>query len=668
MSKVERQERRHNRRLARHKEIKWDKLDNTAHLFPVIAENDMTNVYRISVVLKEEIQKELLQQALDEVLPLFPVFNSRLRQGMFWYYFEENGKKAPKVHEEYTYPCQYIEAASNRSYLFRVTYFRNRINLEVFHVLTDGTGGTQFLRELTYKYLRLAHKELAAQMGEALSDETSLDMSDSYVANYQKSEGKAYKSEPAHMIEGATYERGKMSVIHGYMPVEQVKQKAKEYGASINEYLVASLLWSIYQKQQKDKGKSGHIGAATKMASNKELPITSSVPVNLRPFFDSNTTKNFFAIITAVFRPKRADHTFVDVLADVKTSLREQLNKAHLEKVFSYNVSNEKRLMLRAVPLALKKLAMKYVYNAAAKANTTTVTNMGNFTVQEEYAPYIESTCVFISRSKGQDLKGAIVSYNGTLCFTITSVLKDVTIQTLFFQHLADEGITLRIEGNGVADTEEMFEQQKVDADCEHTEASNNLTVINRDTYPEVGKRRQKMKYAVRICWIAALVAFGILKTVAIHVGFERHWDYMVGGCLLYLMFTFHASFLGKRGYQFKMIAQTIGALLLVVLIDIILGFHGWSLNYVVPGAFVLIDVAILILMLVNSRNWQSYIPIQILVAGLSLSSLVFYSTRFMTEWLPAMLGFFVVCVIFVCTLLVGGKRAVAELRRRFHV
>ena len=39
----------------RAREPKWDKLDNTAHLFPVIAGDDMTNVYRISVVLKEPV-------------------------------------------------------------------------------------------------------------------------------------------------------------------------------------------------------------------------------------------------------------------------------------------------------------------------------------------------------------------------------------------------------------------------------------------------------------------------------------------------------------------------------------------------------------------------------------------------------------------------------------
>ena len=102
--------------------VKWDKLDNTAHLFPVIANESMSSVYRISLTLSEEIDKDLLQEALDRVLPFFDIFNSRMRKGLFWYYFETNPKDAPVVMEENTYPCLYIPQYNNRNYLFRVTY------------------------------------------------------------------------------------------------------------------------------------------------------------------------------------------------------------------------------------------------------------------------------------------------------------------------------------------------------------------------------------------------------------------------------------------------------------------------------------------------------------------------------------------------------------------
>ena len=71
------------------KEMKWQKLDNTAKIFPVIASENLTNVYRISVILKEEVQPEILEEALLEILPWFQTFDVRLRRGFFWYYFEK---------------------------------------------------------------------------------------------------------------------------------------------------------------------------------------------------------------------------------------------------------------------------------------------------------------------------------------------------------------------------------------------------------------------------------------------------------------------------------------------------------------------------------------------------------------------------------------------------
>ena len=260
--------------------IRWDKLDNTAHLFPVIAGESMTNVYRISVTLNEKINKQILQEALDMVLPKFDGFNVRLRQGVFWYYFEENGKSAPKVVEEHMFPCRYIEQNQNHSYMFRVTYYDCRINLEVFHVLTDGMGGLNFIRELTYQYLRLVHPELRKIAGDTLSDGTSLNREDSFVKNYKKKSASGYQKRRAYMIRLDKLPSGEFGVMHGSMPVSQLKEAAHRYGGSINEYLVAVFVWSTY------------VECLHKMPSDK--PIRVAVPVNLRPYFDSVTTKNNF--------------------------------------------------------------------------------------------------------------------------------------------------------------------------------------------------------------------------------------------------------------------------------------------------------------------------------------------------------------------------------------
>lgn len=190
----------------------------------------------------------------------------------------------------------------------------------------------------------------------------------------------------------------------------------------------------------------------------------------------------------------------------------------------------------------------------------------------------------------------------------------------------------------------------------------------SENRYPEITKQRQKMKLAVRIYLLAVIAAYAVMKILAVALDFQRDWDILVGGCLLYVFLTFQVSFLGRRGYRFKMFMQTVFALLLVILIDIILGFYGWSLNYVLPAVFVLFDVAVLILMLVNSRNWQSYLPAQILIVFMSLVGVMLYAFHIINVWIPAVVGFVIVCIIFLGTILVGGQRSVQELRRRFHL
>lgn len=415
---------------------RWDKLDNTAHLFPVIAGESMTNTYRIAVELKEDVDGAKLQEALNIVLPKFDLFNVRMRTGFFWYYFEENGKKAPTVKQEHTYPCRFIQTNKYRGYMFRVRYYKKRISLEVFHVLTDGMGGINFLKELTYQYLRLVHPELRGKTGDALSADTSLNREDSFLRNYRKSAKKGYQSKKAYQIKGEKLDSEEFGVIHGYVKIPALKEVCHRYGMSINEYLVATYVWSIYKE--------------CLHGMTNDRAIRAAVPVNLRPFFDSVTTKNFFVMVSAELIPDQENLSYQEVLERVKKSLRSQINKEHLEELFSYNVSNQQNLFARAVPLFLKNIAIRLVYTQSALANTTTITNIGNIRLEPEYEPYVQMFHAFLAMSKGQLLKATVCSYQDTLAITFSSVLAEAHVQRAFFRQLASEGLEVTIESNGV--------------------------------------------------------------------------------------------------------------------------------------------------------------------------------------------------------------------------
>lgn len=420
----------------RYESLKWGKLDNTAILFPVIVSESVSNVYRISVTLTEDIIPELLQQALDKILPYFDVFNAKLKKGIFWYYFEANNKPAPRVTPENTYPCLYINQYENNEYMFRVTYYEKRINLEVFHVLTDGTGAVMFLKELVYQYLRYKYPQLMEESADTLCSDTSLNKDDSYIKNYKHSAKKLYKTEKAVIIKGEKLPYDHFGILHGYINLEDIKTTAKKYGVTINQYLISVMTWSIYTEYLNG------------LPSNK--PISTCIPVNLRPYFDSNTMKNFFAVVSAVFKPTKEEYTFEEVLEIISNSLNEQICKENLEKLLSYNVSNEVNHVIRAIPRIIKNIALKRVYKASARANTSTVTNIGLIQVAPIYEKFINNFYIILSMSKGQNIKGGICSFKDTLTFTFSSAIKETDIQKCFFRKLVQDGIHVEVESNGV--------------------------------------------------------------------------------------------------------------------------------------------------------------------------------------------------------------------------
>ena len=421
---------------SRTREIKWRRLDNTAKIFPVIANENLSNVFRISATLKENIIPELLQQALEEVILWFDGFNVRLRRGFFWYYFETN-KRKPLIEKESTYPCKFIDPQSKQHFLFRVSYYEKRINLEVFHAITDGMGAINFLKELTYHYISLLkYKDSKNEAPRIPSRECILDTDDSYLKNYKKIPHKPYSSKKAYQLKGDLLYLDTISIIHGYIDLPSLKKVCREKGVSITKYLVAVLIWCIYKEYLNKQ-------------SSKD-PISINLPINLRSFFESTTTMNFFAISSIEFFPEGSHHSFEDILNSVSQQMDKNIQKEKLEEIISYNVSNEKNPFVRFTPLAIKYILLQLVYKRVSKRNTMTLSNLGNITILPEFEEFIEDFHFIIGVSKKQKIKCGVCCYKNRLHISFTSVLANTYLQKAFFRTLSDEGVIITIESNGV--------------------------------------------------------------------------------------------------------------------------------------------------------------------------------------------------------------------------
>ena len=190
-----------------------------------------------------------------------------------------------------------------------------------------------------------------------------------------------------------------------------------------------------------------------------------------------------------------------------------------------------------------------------------------------------------------------------------------------------------------------------------------------KPTYPfRPDKEIKKIQLAMSIYTLAAIIAEAILVIIDFHVGDRIGWSIMTGACMVYAYITLKFSIQKHNGYQFKILMQTLLGVAVVVVIDFLTGFSGWSVNYVLPAAFVLIDATVIVLMIVNSRNWQSYIPMQLLLIVLCIIPYILHHFGISSDSIMCLIALCVAIFVFAGSVIIGGRRAMDELYRRFHV
>lgn len=186
--------------------------------------------------------------------------------------------------------------------------------------------------------------------------------------------------------------------------------------------------------------------------------------------------------------------------------------------------------------------------------------------------------------------------------------------------------------------------------------------------YPEIGQKRKKMQLALRIYLASAVVLQGICFYLNRILLTEMSWSVWTLATFVAIYVGIRMSISNRTGYRSRTIGLTVFATAYIILIDYELGFMGWSLNYVVPASIILLNIGVLVMIFVNLRNWQSYLTVElflILCSGIPLLLVLFH---IITKPFFAYLAFWISVALFACTVIVGGRKAITELKRRFHI
>lgn len=408
----------------------WYKLDNIGKFYS-FTNNNVPIIFRYSVTLTEKVEKEKLQAALIETIQEFPSFNCTLKQGIFWYYLDYS-EKPITVEEEKEPICSKIYK-DNDDVLFRVNYYKNRINLEVSHIVSDGRGSLIFFKNIIYRYLKLKYniKDLEPEELSSMYEKTE----DSFEKYYTGPKTRKVPKKKVYHYHGR--KKKETTFMEYHISTEKVHNLAKTYQVSITALLLAIWIESFYkQMREQDKTKT----------------IKIDVPVDFRSIFKSSTSRNFFGI-TSVSYDVENNLDFNDLVTEVNRQLKENITKEQLRVRMNQMISLEKNIFIRFVPIIIKDFVLRTIDRIIYSTTTSSLSNIGKITVDKKIEKYIQNFNV-LTTTKNQQL--TICSYQDDLSIGISTKYINTDIIKNFCNFFQEHNIEGTMNINEVDQDEKM--------------------------------------------------------------------------------------------------------------------------------------------------------------------------------------------------------------------
>lgn len=597
----------------------WRSLDNAAKLFSAASSPKDTRVFRFYCELKEEVKEEILQEALNQTIQKYPVFLSVMRKGLFWHYLEKSELR-PVVREEYKEPCSSLYVRDKKTLLFEVTYYKKRINFEVFHALTDGTGATEFLRELVKNYLYLIHEEDLEPVELSNQYLTVKDQEDDSFSRYYDPDFPRKKKKKIRAVQikkgGKGYEE--LQINEASMSVKELLGIAREKKVSMSVLLAAAFICAIHEEMSRMQEKK---------------PVILMVPVNLRKIFPSDSMLNFFGYIEPGYQFGGGKDSFEDVLEAVKLYFQENLSKEHMAGRMNELIAIEKHKILKWAPLELKNRCIRAGAKMAEQEVTAVLSNMSVVKMPEDYAQYIEKFGVYTSTNRTEL---CICSFQDTLSLGFTSRYDSTNIQRNFYRILKELGASVKVaEPDFPEDARPNYEGKKV------------LQIFT-------------------FCCIAAIV-ISMMTDIIISPGV--HWSVFVAAGCVTMWLTMAVGYV-KR---FNLLKNATWQLLIMsgicVLWDLGTGWRGWSVNIGIPDICLLIQVVMLIISRIRSLSPREYMIYYVMAAVYSMIlPLILLVTGVIHYRTPSVICIGCSFLLLIGLILFKRKEFKEEMHKKFHV
>lgn len=410
---------------------RWYPLDNSAKIYPLSMNHRWMAMFRMSCYLKKDIVPEVLQVALLYTIKRFPYFASTVKSGFFWHYLDGVQRRFP-INEENMRPCSSMKRYRSNQIPLRVIYYKNRISVEYFHILTDGTGALIFLKTLVAEYLRIlgAKIECSNDCFNVNDAPKQSEWSNDFLKVEKGGKAVGFSQPKAKRMKGRPSRVKPNQVLHFEMSANSLKELAKKHGATVTSLMLS--LISLACKSSCDEKSSGD--------------IQLQVPVNLRKLYESETLRNFS--LFGVVKVKLDEIQDIDSMTKIITTrLKDCTSKKVLNEVMlgTNNLVNG----IKFIPLPIKLVVAKPIYNLVSdRSFTNTLSNVGVVNLPEGMKEYVEKMDFVLGTAMTNKATMAMITCNDTAVVSITKMTSDTTFENSLYQLFAQEGIEVSVKGS----------------------------------------------------------------------------------------------------------------------------------------------------------------------------------------------------------------------------
>ena len=421
------------------KHLRWVRLDNAAKIYPAARRKNWSNVFRQSATLVDEVDTDVLKLALDVTVKRFPSIAARLRKGVFWYYLQQV-ETAPKIKEEYSYPLVFMSKEEMRQCAFRVIVYNNRIAVEFFHSLTDGTGALVFLKNLVAEYLEQKYG-ISVPYEHGIVDRRieppAEELEDCFPKNAGSVPASRKDTDAWHMY-GKPQPDGFLNLTCFHLSVKEALKLAHEYDCTLTVFMSAVMMQSLLNLQ-KEKNPS----------QKRQKRIKLLIPVNLRQLFPSNTLRNFAMYTVPELDPRLGEYTLDEICKVIKHKMGSEITAKHMSSVIATNVNDERNPLVRLIPLPLKNAVMKAIFDSVGeKKSCLTLSNIGQIKLPDTMLPYIERFDFILGVQAAAPYNCGMLSFGDTIYINFIRDIQDPELERHFFAVLQQLGLDVTVESN----------------------------------------------------------------------------------------------------------------------------------------------------------------------------------------------------------------------------